>query len=82
VLTSITRAPLLAKATSADERHRRPAGVLGGRLKPCVAWVVNREESEATPMEVECLRPDCDISDPAWSRDGDVALIVASGEVK
>jgi TolB protein len=50
--------------------------------KPCVAWVVNREGSGATAMEVECPRPDCDISDPAWSQDGRVALIVASGQVK
>ena len=50
--------------------------------KPCVAWVVNREGSGATPMDVECPRPDCDISDPAWSQDGRVALIVASGQVK
>jgi TolB protein len=50
--------------------------------KPCVAWVVKREGSGATPMKVECPRPDCDISDPAWSEDGRVALIVASGEVK
>jgi TolB protein len=50
--------------------------------KPCVAWVVNREGSGATRMEVQCPRPDCDVSDPAWSQDGRVALIVASGEVK
>jgi TolB protein len=50
--------------------------------KPRAAWVVDREGSGAAPMEVECPRPDCDISDPAWSEDGRVALIVASGEVK
>jgi TolB protein len=55
----------------------------GNEKDPCHAYVINRDGSGEQRVKAHCrLKPVCDTSGPAWSDDGRLALILASGVVK
>ena len=51
--------------------------------KPCHVFIMGRDGSDLQRLEVRCtLKPICDDSGPAWSRDGSLVIILASGREK
>lgn len=51
--------------------------------EPCHAFVMNADGSNIRRVKASCeLKPICDQATPAWSRDGRLAIILASGREK
>ncbi|MEA2439385.1 MAG: TolB protein [Thermoleophilaceae bacterium] len=68
-------------AMSAD--GRRIAFERCAEAKPCQVWLMNADGGQLRRLHVRCaLAGPCDVSGPAWSRDGRLAVTLASGRVK